>query len=155
MLACHAYLAGRPEEAIRALHKVLELNPEYPMVHNILGRVYLSQNRPKEALAEIQREPQIVWRLHGQVLAYHALRQKKESDAALAELVARGYADSAFQIAEVYAFRGETDNAFEWLERAYAQRDGGLAELKGNPLLKSLERDRRYAPFLKKIHLPV
>jgi len=54
----------------------------------------------------------------------------------------------------VYAFRGEADRAFEWLERAYAQRDSGLAEMKGDPLLKSLERDPRYAAFLKKMRLP-
>jgi hypothetical protein len=57
-------------------------------------------------------------------------------------------------IAEVYAYRGEADRAFEWLERAHAQRDGGLAETKGDPLLKSLERDPRYAAFLKKMRLP-
>jgi len=54
----------------------------------------------------------------------------------------------------VYAFRGETDRAFEWLERAYASRDSGLAQFKGDPLLKSLEHDPRYAAFLKKMHLP-
>ncbi len=155
MLACHAYLAGHWEEAIRALNKVLELNPKYPMVHNILSRVYLSQNRLEDALAEIEREQQTIWRLHGQVLVYHALGRKKESDVALTELIAKGQADSAFQIAEVCAFRGETDKAFEWLERAYTQRDGGLVELKGNPLLKSIERDTRYAAFLKKMHLPL
>jgi tetratricopeptide (TPR) repeat protein len=155
MLACHAYLAGQWEEAIRALNKVLELNPKYPMVHNIMGRVYLSQNRPKDALAEIEREQQTIWRLHGQVLVYHALGRKKESDVALAELIAKGKDDSAFQIAEAYAFRGETDKAFEWLQRAYSQRDGGLVELKGNPLLKSLDRDARYAAFLKKMRLPL
>jgi len=64
-------------------------------------------------------------------------------------------ADFSFQIAEVYGFREEADRAFEWLERAYAQRDGGLAQMKGDPLLKSLERDPRYAAFLKKMRLPV
>jgi hypothetical protein len=39
--------------------------------------------------------------------------------------------------------------------RAYAQRDGGLSEMKGDPLLKNLERDPRYAVFLKKMRLPV
>jgi len=52
------------------------------------------------------------------------------------------------------ATRGESDKAFEWLERAYAQRDGGLASLKGDPLLKSIEHDPRYAAFLKKMRLP-
>ena len=43
----------------------------------------------------------------------------------------------AYQIAAVYAFRGEADRAFEWLDRAYVQRDGGLTEMKGDPLLKA------------------
>jgi hypothetical protein len=85
---------------------------------------------------------------------YHALGREKESDAALAELVSKYHAEGAFQIAEVYAFRGESDKAFEWLERAYAQRDSGLAELKGDPLVKSLEHDPRYAAFLNKMRLP-
>ena len=61
----------------------------------------------------------------------------------------------AFQITELYAFRGENDKAFEWLERAYKQRDGGLAQMKGDPLLRSLEHDPRYRAFLQKMKLPL
>ncbi len=61
----------------------------------------------------------------------------------------------AFQVAEVYAFRGDADRAFEWLERAYAQRDAGLAGIKGDVSLKNLEHDPRYVAFLKKMRLPV
>ncbi|MCI0616738.1 hypothetical protein L0244_27475, partial [bacterium] len=63
--------------------------------------------------------------------------------------------EAAFQIAEIYAYRGETDKAFEWLERAYEQRDTGLAQMKGDPLLRSLESDPRYITFLKKMKLPL
>jgi len=148
-----AYYAGRREEAAAALKKALELNPEFPGSHNSLGQVYLAQSHPQEALAEMEREPEPELRLQGQALAYHALGRKKESDVALAELIAKYQAEAAFQIAEVYAFRGEADRALEWLERAYSQRDSGLAEMKGDPLLKSLERDPRYAAFLKKMRL--
>ncbi|MFI5089317.1 MAG: adenylate/guanylate cyclase domain-containing protein [Terriglobales bacterium] len=154
-LGLAAYYAGRREEAAAALKKAMELNPEFPNSHALLGQVYLAQAHPQEALAEMEREPEPAIRLQGQALAYHALGRKKESDVALAELVKKYQADAAFQIAEVYAFRGEADRAFEWLERAYAQRDSGLAEMKGDPLLKSLERDPRYAAFLKKMRLPV
>ena len=153
-LGLAAYYAGRREEAAAALKKAMELNREFPGSHNSLGQVYLAQAHPQEALAEMEREPEPALRLQGQALAYHALGRRKESDAALAELIAKYQADAAFQIAEVYAFRGEADRAFEWLERAYAQRDSGLAEMKGDPLLKSLERDPRYAAFLKKMRLP-
>jgi tetratricopeptide (TPR) repeat protein len=151
----HAYDAGRLEEAVAALKKGLELNSERPGAHAFLGRVYLAQAHPQEALAEMEREPEPTWRRQGLALAYHALGRKKEADAALAEYVAKFHDGWAYQIAEVYAFRGETDRAFEWLERAYAQRDGGLSEMKGDPLLKNLERDPRYGAFLKKMRLPV
>ncbi len=152
-LGIQAYYAGRLQEAVVALKKALELNPENPAVHTALGRVYLAQAHPQEALAEMEQEPHPILRVYGLALAYHALGRKKEADAALAELIAKYQAHAAYQIAEVYAFRGEADRAFEWLEGAYAQRDGGLTGMKGDPLLKNLERDPRYAAFLKKMRL--
>ena len=61
-----------------------------------------------------------------------------ESDAALRELVEKSRDTLSFQIAEAYGRRDETDAAFDWLERAYAQRDGGLSTIKTNPRLSSL-----------------
>ncbi len=153
-LGITAYYAGRLEEALAALNKALELSPERPIARMWLAVVYLAQSQPQEALAEMAREGEPFWRLQGLALAYHALGQKKESDAALAEVIKKYQAVAAYQIAEVYAFRGESDRAFEWLERAYAQRDPGLAWVKGDPLLKNLERDPRWAAFLKKMRLP-
>ena len=70
-------------------------------------------------------------------------------------LIATDENGAAFEIAEVYAYRGESDKAFAWLDRAYRQRDGGLTYVKVDPLLKSLRRDPRYADLLMKMHLPV
>ena len=56
-----------------------------------------------------------------------------------------------YQIAIIYAFRGEKDKAFEYLEKAYSRRDRRLVYVKGDPLLKNLESDPRHAAFLKKI----
>ena len=153
-LASYALHAGRLDEAQAALRKGLELNPEAPVLHLLMGKTFLMQAKPEAALQEFEQETDPFWRRLGRALAYHALGRKKEADAARAELLAENKEDT-FQIAEVYAFRGETDKAFEWLERAYAQRDGGLAEIKGNPMLKSLETDRRYKQFLEKMRLPL
>ena len=60
-----------------------------------------------------------------------------------------------YQVAEVYAWRGEADSAFAWLERAYLSRDAGLSELKGDPFMRKIESDPRYLPFMKKMKLPV
>ena len=87
-------------------------------------------------------------------IAYHALGRKKESDTALRELIANYQAIDPYLIAEIYAFRNQTDEAFEWLDRAYAKRDDGLIATKEEPLLKSLHNDPRFAALLKKLNLP-
>jgi TolB-like protein/Tfp pilus assembly protein PilF/predicted Ser/Thr protein kinase len=154
-LSMIAFYAGRLDEAEATSRKALELNPEYSSAHMLLGRVYLGRSKPEAALEEMQREKDPSWRRYGLALAYHALGQRKEADAALGELLERDKEVAAYQIAEVYAFRGEVNEAFAWLERAYAQRDSGLSQMKGDPLLKSLEADPRYTPFLKKMRLPL
>jgi hypothetical protein len=70
-----------------------------------------------------------------------------------AALIAKHESDAAYQIAQVYAYRGQFDKSFEWLERAYEQRDPGLPEIKSNPLVKNLRRDQKYTALLKKLRL--
>ncbi len=154
-LAQVCWAMGRQEEAETNFKKALELNPGLPGDHEWLGLVYLGQGRVQDALVEIEREPMAALRLQGQAAAYSALGRKKESDVALRELIAKYQASAAFQIADVYAFRKEPDKAFEWLERAYVQHDGGVASTKWDPLLKNLRGDPRYMAFLKKLRLPL
>jgi serine/threonine protein kinase/Tfp pilus assembly protein PilF len=154
-LGMQLFQTGRWDEAEEAFRKALELNPQFPSAHYILGRVYLAQSRIKEALAEMQQEPEPSWRGFGLALAYHAAGKKLEADAALADYIEKFQSNWAYQIAQIYAYRGDIDKAFEWLERAYKQRDGGLAEIKGEPLLHSLEGDPRYRAFMQKMKLPI
>ena len=109
------------------------------------------QGRPENALTEIESARYEPSRALVRAIAYYALRREKESDAALSELIANPA--NAYQIAEVYAFRNQSDKAFEWLDRAYVQRSGSLVGMKVDPLMKSLRGDPRYAAFLRKLHL--
>jgi TolB-like protein/DNA-binding winged helix-turn-helix (wHTH) protein/Flp pilus assembly protein TadD len=148
------HVDGRNAEARSELRKTLELNPQASLTHVILGRILVSEGNPQQGLAEINVEPNEWGRLTGQVLAYHALGRDQDSDAALNLLIKRYEIESANQIAEAYAFRGQRDKAFEWLERAYRQRDGGLTDIQIDPLLKSLRQDPRYAELIRKMHFP-
>jgi adenylate cyclase len=82
------------------------------------------------------------------------LCRKKESDAALRELIAKYQATDPYLIAETYDFRNRSDEAFKWLDRAYVQRDDSLIHTKAEPLLKSLHNDPRFPVLLKKLILP-
>ena len=150
-----AYSAGRWEEAEGAIRKTLELSPRYFDAHETLGEIYLAQSRLEDALAEMQKETDRGWHLYGLALAYHAMRKTTESDSALAEFI-RGYQDvDAYQIAEVFAYRREPDKAFDWLERAFKQRDAGLASMKIDLLLDNIRKDPRYEALMKKMKLPL
>jgi TolB-like protein/Flp pilus assembly protein TadD len=150
-----AFYAGQLKEASATFKKILELSPERPNAHALLGQVYTAQSQPREGLAETEREKDPYWRLPGLALVRYALNQKKESDAALAEYINKYQDVGAYQIAQIHAFRGESDQAFEWLERAYKKHDGGLFLTKPDPYLKKLKSDPRYSIFLKKMRLPL
>jgi serine/threonine protein kinase/Tfp pilus assembly protein PilF len=144
---------GRLSEAESAYLKALELAPQRAAARARLSLTLLALGRGEEALAEAGREPHDGFRLQALAIIYHNLGQAAESDAALKELVEKESEGWAYQIAEVYGARGEVDRAFEWMERAYAQRDGGLTEMKSSPRLRSLHADPRWSGFLKKMGL--
>jgi TolB-like protein len=153
-LGLHSTAAGHFGEAADAARKVIELNPQQTVARYILAVSLIEQKHPAEALSAIQDEPEPVPRIMGLALCYHALGRTREADKALSEFIASYSGISAYQVADIYAFRGETDRAFEWLERAYAQRDTGLTDVKVDPLLENIRHDPRYAAFLKKMRLP-
>jgi TolB-like protein len=142
------YLLGRLDEAEAMRRKVLELSPGWLSGHFHLGKVLLARNDAVAALAEMQLEPSAFWRLVGLALVHHALGNAAESDAAIAELTRLGLSGAAYQFAQVHGYRGEVDLAFEWLDRAAATHDSGLAFTRVDPLLDSLRSDPRWDRFL-------
>jgi tetratricopeptide (TPR) repeat protein len=152
-LAETEFYIGRLDEAAANAKKALELNPDVWPGHFLLSKIYLVQGRPQDALPEIERIRYDSQRAFMYAMAYHAIGRQKESDTAMSELIAKDHARSAYAVATVYAFGNRSDEAFEWLDRAYAQRAGDIIGTRVDPLLKSLHNDPRYAAFLKKIHL--
>jgi TolB-like protein/DNA-binding winged helix-turn-helix (wHTH) protein len=148
------YAAGRYDEAQASLQKALDLNPQAALVHLTLGKILILEGKPQQALVEIEKEPSEWGKFTAQALAYHALGREQDSNAALADLIAKYNLDAAYQVAQVYAYQGESNKAFEWLERAYKQRDPGLPEINIDPLFKNLHHEPKYIELLKKMNLP-
>jgi tetratricopeptide (TPR) repeat protein len=145
--------AGQLNKAAADTQKALELSPDVWPGPVVLSKTYLMLGRPQDALAEIELIRLEYSRAYLRAIAYYALGREKESDAALSELIAK-YPRNTYQIAEVYAYRNQANEAFQWLNQAYAQRNAGLIETKTDPLLKNLRRDPRYAALLKKLNFP-
>jgi TolB-like protein/Tfp pilus assembly protein PilF len=143
--------AGRYDEALASVQTSLRLAPGRSLGHYTMGTILLAKGDPKASLAEMQKEPDGSWHLDGLTLVYHALGRHTESDAALAELIAKYEKESAWNIAYDYAYRGEIDRAFEWLDKAVVYRDPGLSLTAMQWLFDNLKNDPRWLPFLRKI----
>ncbi len=154
MLGLRWFMAGRLDEAMAALKVALDLNPKSGLVYCFMCATRLAQGHAAEALDLAQRESLPDFRLLGIALAQHTLGHKDQSDAALAQLIADHGNEAAYQIAEACAWRGEIDRSFEWLERAYIQRDPGLAHTASDSFFRALHDDPRWLPFVKKMGFP-
>ncbi len=148
-LGLFSLFAGLLEQAEAALKEALELNPLGGLTYKSLGDVYLVQGRFPEALAAFEKESHDGFRLLGLSMAHRALGQKGPSAAALEQLGELPM--HAFLNAQANAYCGNVDLAYEWLERAYTQRNAGLCQMKFQPLLRNLHGDSRWQPFLKKM----
>jgi TolB-like protein len=144
----------RLDEAEAAIRRTLEISATYSFAHFSLGVVQLVGGKSELALGEFLKEPDERTRLLGSSIAYTAMRRNTDADRALKLWRQSAASDFPYSTATIYAFRGESDEAFKWLDRAYAQKDARLPFIKGEPLLEILEGDPRYKAILKKMNLP-
>ena len=148
-----AYMVfGRYADAIAALRKSLELEPDAVFTHEVLGEALIFSGDLDAALAEMQREPHDTMRRLGLAFVYAAMGRREEAKRLLEE-VGREHPDFSSAVAAGYARLGMADEAFEWLDRALQERDGGVLELRAGPLLRPLRKDPRYVPLLRRIGL--
>jgi serine/threonine-protein kinase len=134
--------------------KALAIAPNSTRARYHLGELDLLENRPEQALAAFRQTALEAFSLTGQAKAEYSLGHVDVSRRVLEQLIAKYGKSTAHLIAEVYAWRGEKDQAFEWAERAYVQRDIGITWLKIDPDFRSLRGDARYRALLREMNLP-
>jgi TolB-like protein/Tfp pilus assembly protein PilF len=150
VLGAAYYYAGRIDESLAAGLQLTKLAPNFITGHDGLSDIFAAKGQYEAALAEAKLEEGTTWRQIALAKAYHYLGRKAESDAALDKAIHDSPKDAPFNIAYVYAVRGEKDRAFEWLERAVNERDPGLADIARLPYFASLHDDPRWLPFLRR-----
>ena len=145
---------GRYDEAVQAARKATELQPGGAGTWQMLALVEAKRGNGEAALKAAEKESDPDWRAYAIALAQQARGDSAAADAALDALIADHSDDMSFQIAMVYAFRGDTDKTFEWLDRAYEQRDPGVMAIIDNPFTHDLRSDPRFGEFCKKVGIP-
>ena len=145
---------GRLAEAEAERRKTLDISPTYERGHLDLGLTLLAEGKLQPALDAMRQETDDGGRDAGLSIVYYAMGRKTEADQALARYTKDHATDRAYRIAQIYAYRGDSDKAFNWLDRAYRQKDVDLWYFIGNLPFKALETDPRYKDFLQKMNFP-
>jgi TolB-like protein/Flp pilus assembly protein TadD len=143
--------AGQWDAAIASARTALSLSPGRGQGHMQLAMAMLLKGDAAGARVEIEQETSDVWRMISLPLVHCALGRKAEADEAFAALIAKYEKDAPFNIAHDYAFCGNADKAFEWLDKALVDKDPGLSEIAAENLFAKIHSDPRWLPFLRKI----
>ena len=146
---------GRLEQAEAAARRSLEIAPSHGRGARNLGFALLLQGRLPEARAAFHRSSNPFFVEVGDAMVNQASGDPAQARKSLDVILARpSVVAGAYQVSEVYAWRGEIDKAFEWLKVAADHRDAGLVYVKYDPFLKPLRGDPRYDALLAKLQLP-
>jgi TolB-like protein/tetratricopeptide (TPR) repeat protein len=158
LLAMALFSAGKLDDAVKRLRQSLEVSPDSIATRHVLAIVLSAQGRHQEALVEAMQEKAEWARLTAFSLVKWEMGtpdDRTESDAALAELIAKHAGHSAAQISHLHSGRGDADGTFKWLECAYAQRDAGLSYIIAAPFFEPIKHDPRWPVFVKKMGFEV
>ncbi|HEV3099953.1 MAG TPA: hypothetical protein VGY75_09585 [Candidatus Udaeobacter sp.] len=153
-LARVLWCQGKLDEADAVARKTADLTPAAASSHRWQVLIAVKRGDGEKALREAQLEADENYRRFELALAHYARRDRAAADAALAELIAKSRDIAAFQIAQVYAFRGETGKAFEWLQISFDTHDTGTLAILVDPLVNSLRDDPRFKALVAKMNFP-
>jgi TolB-like protein/Tfp pilus assembly protein PilF len=146
---------NRLDEAEAAIRKAIDLQPHAEGYYQALAMIAIQRADPKAALAAAEQEPAGDWRDIALAMAHQIGSDHAAADAALKDLIDKHAQVAAYNIAEVYALRNDADKTFEWLARAWSNRDPGITSLLNDPFILRYRDDPRFAAFLSKVGLPV
>lgn len=147
------FKANRLREAVDAYRIALEIDPDLKFAHLAIGRVRALQGDWKTALHQASLEQHEQFRLYGLAIAHHVAGDEIAADAALRGLIEKSGGQMSYWIGSVYAFRGDADTAFDYLQHAFRKKDQGMLNIRTDPLLGPVRNDPRYAALLEGMRL--
>jgi TolB-like protein/Tfp pilus assembly protein PilF len=132
---------------------LMHLYPRFDGVNSSVGMARLYLGQFDTALAAMQQEPNEDYRLGGLAAIFWAMGRRTESDAALKALTDKFASVDAYGIAAAHARRGEFDDAFRWLDRAYQEHNSQMPIIKTDPSFTALHLDPRFKALLSRMRI--
>jgi len=145
-------------QAIAAYRHAIKLDPKYAAAYARLSRAWMQLAKTGLSAGPSLLQSYVNARAASDTalaLTYAGMGEKTGADQALQAFIAKHANDAAYQIADIYAYRKQPDEAFSWLNRAWRQHDSGITLLLYDPFLLHYKDDPRFTAFCKKVGLPV
>ena len=159
--ALNFYLAREHDKAIEGLQKVLQMDPNFVAARSVMGSALLQKGLCDEALAEYEKVLELIKgaaQAEASVKAlmahaYGLCGKRSEAEKLLEEITLAGIA-SPYSIAGIHGALGDPDSAFDWLNKAFEQRDVQLVSLKVDPFVDPIRQDHRFHELVNRVGLP-
>ncbi|MBT8264853.1 MAG: tetratricopeptide repeat protein, partial [Muriicola sp.] len=148
------YRLNQLEKAEEAFRNFELYYPNWEIYHYMMAQIRLAQGRNDEALAEIKQEKHEFFSLYGQNFILFAIDRKAEADKLFKEFLEKYGETDLANVADLYAFRGDYDLSFEWLNKAFEAKDPVLIEALTYPSFKPMHSDPRWGELINRIELP-
>jgi TolB-like protein/Flp pilus assembly protein TadD len=152
-LGFYLFQNDRFEESLGLFRRELQMNPHAAENYSLIGVALALLGRGDLALPEIAKERHEGYRLWATSIAYWTLGREEESDSALKSLIDKFPQAGAYYVARLYAFRDKRNQAFEWLNRACAERQSGCERIRSDRFFRKLQDDARYKALLARMKL--
>ena len=147
-LAVWLYLDGRFDEARDMLLELQEIDPSAKDPDGLLSRTLVLSRQFEAALSTVEQSSELQHRLPTTALAYIGLGRTEQAEASLREMLELQPMPEPVRLAEVYAYAGQTDLAFKWLNSALEPGPGVRCEARRCWQLRMAMR----SPFLAQLH---
>ena len=142
--------------AEQVIRKAVSLQPDYPWLHAYLTEVDVLRGDVAAAQRDAAKETDPANGPWARALAAQIGRDGKQAEAALRDYIAKQGKDQPYFVADLYAVRKRPDEMFDWLQRAWSQRDPNFTGLLlTDPFVLAYQHDPRFAALCKQAGLPV
>jgi TolB-like protein/Tfp pilus assembly protein PilF len=155
LLSGYLLAVNRLDEAEQAIRRAMELQPGAEGIHWQLAAIEVQRGHAQAALAAAHQESPGALQDSALALALQIGPDRNAADAALETLIKKDADGSAFQVAEVYGLRNDAKSTFDWLDRAWSNRDPGISQVLWDPFILRYRNDPRFAAFCRKVGLPM
>jgi len=160
--------AGDYEKSSQQFQHTIAMDPTFPLAHEYFSFLLKMMGRSEEGIKEYEKSRVLggaspekasaeatVMRQALKSGGENGLWQKTLEVVLKRQTQPSGELPSPSTVAMVFALAGDKDNAFKWLDKAYAEREGAaITLLKCDPAFKNLHGDPRFGILLRRMGLP-